>query len=264
MGMEKFFDYIKQKSTSEEEYTYEVLMARGFLLEDKRFVLSDNSHELDKKYLERIFLKYNIGQIEGNKIIISNSDKIENIFNRKDVGGCEAAGNAYDWEMFRNRQHGFKVPVSILEPFVARYIKAISACGINTHGSCDGNHPGEKLVRIDTSEGGCSCWHTFICKKILSRYFELDWNRTYNEIRFNKDNQWATYIELNRAADFLYSNRVEFRKVKTEAMAPLSCSELRHKTNEELNDIFINNVDNLLKNYIIGKLNTFTEGEKNE
>ena len=91
--MEKFFDYIKQKSTSEEEYTYEVLMARGFLLEDKRFVLSDNSHELDKKYLERIFLKYNIGQIEGNKIIISNPDKIENIFNREDVGGCEAAGN---------------------------------------------------------------------------------------------------------------------------------------------------------------------------
>ena len=44
-GIEIFFDALKAKSSTDAEYASAILKARGFLLEDAKLVLSDNSQD---------------------------------------------------------------------------------------------------------------------------------------------------------------------------------------------------------------------------
>ena len=93
-GIEKFFNPIKQKCFSKEEYAAELLKARGFLLEDNELALSDNSffaknrwtREIidspvnDANYLNELLKDQNIGKVQGNKIIIFPNTNVEKIF----------------------------------------------------------------------------------------------------------------------------------------------------------------------------------------
>ena len=54
-GIEIFFNALKEKCSSDEEYAAELLKARGFLLEDDGLILSDNSHKSGRQILERTF-----------------------------------------------------------------------------------------------------------------------------------------------------------------------------------------------------------------
>lgn len=254
--MEEFFYYIKEKCTNEEEYAYEVLMARGFLLEDKRFVISDNSHNKDGEYLNRLLKKYNIGEVDGRIIKLTDIAGIENLYKVEDCREGEAVDYGYNWKVFRQRHHGHKVYVFDLEPFVARYIKSISACGINTWLSCDGNHQNSSANRIviETSGGGSKVWHEILCTRFLKGQFILNWDKEFSKIKFNNKTKWKTYIELNKAAEFLYTNRIILRYAKDKAMKKISKSMIKHKSPEEINDMFINSVNKILDKIQINEI----------
>ena len=128
-----------------------------------------------------------------------------------------------------------KIPVRLLEPFIARYIKAISACGVATWCSCDGNHGNrEKFYRILIDFVGVTFyWHKMIFEKCLAKRFKLDFNfsrdRGNLKFEFPASDKWKAYIELNRAAEFLYNNRKKIRQIKSDTIQQVAVKNSRRQ-----------------------------------
>ena len=242
MGMEEFFSAIKKTCSGEEEYPVELLKARGFLLEDDKLALSNNSHPQDKEYLTKLLHEGNLGEIKEDAIILFPNGNMEQIFIVDNRIGFETPGGLGDWRSFVYYECAPKVPVWKLEPFVARYIKAISACGVRTFLSCDGNHPEMKKppheIIVEPEGEASKLWHKIICQRCLSSKFNLNWNATFEKISFSETNKWRTYIELNRAAEYLYNNRIALREIRWKAAGNISNSMAVHLPNAELARIF--------------------------
>ena len=67
MGAEEFFNAIREKCSSEEEYAVEVIRARGFLMEDKDLILGDNSYDESKNndHFQLRLLDFQVICLEG-------------------------------------------------------------------------------------------------------------------------------------------------------------------------------------------------------
>lgn len=250
-GIEKFFQSIKDKCSNEEEYIAEILKARGFLLEDDRITLSDNSHRDDAVYLNKLLTEENIGKVKAGKIIIFDGKNIESIFYKDSRIGGEAFCDGETWKKFVHNSFAPKISLRWLEPFVGRYVKAISACGVATWCSCDGNHPTEKKLQhilINFVSEPNELWHKIICKKLLVKNFNLKFilNRRSLKFIFTKENKWDTYINLNRVGEFLYNNRVKLRQIRREASDGISLKDIKNLSAEELGKIFSERANKLL------------------
>ncbi len=258
MGVEEFFNAIKERCSTEEVYAAEILKARGFLLEDGVLALSDNVHEQDEAFLKKILQAEKIGEVKNHIITLSFAEKIGNIFDAKYVGGGESFCVSERWKHFVRYNHFPKVWIGILDPFVARYIKALSACRVGTYDSCDGNHPerrGRHRILVACEDGPNELWNAFICQRILSPRFNLRWRRGFSIIGFRETDKWKTYFELNRAGAFLYNNRKLLREIHKQAASAISVSMVRHLPKEELEKIFSDQVNALLSE----KCNEFSE-----
>lgn len=248
-GIENFFDAIKEKCSSDEEYSAEILKARGFLLEDG-LILSDNSHKNDGVYLNKLLTEENIGKVQNNRIFIFPNGNVEKIFYKDNRIVGEAFFYTHDWRRFIHHDYAKKIPVRLLEPFIARYIKAISACGVQTWCSCDGNHLTSnefQKILIDFEGYPYEIWHKIICERLLLRNFHLDWDKNYSKIKFRGDDKWKIYLELNRAAEFLYNNRIKIRKIRREVSDEIkfgrSRTMIKKMSSEELAEIFSKNAN---------------------
>ena len=259
-GIEKFFFQIKQKCFDKEEYAAEILKARGFLLEDDKLILSDNSHRDDAGYLNELLTRENIGEVQDNKIIIFPNANVEKIFYSSYIGGSESfLAYSITWERFLHEDFAPKVPVSLLERFIARYVKAISACGVQTHGSCDGNHYGNKRgfskIIVEISGHPDLVWYDLIFKRCLAERFESLKNcvtdRDSSTITFNKIKKWKFYTELNQAAEFLYNNRIKLRQIRREALSEISHSMTIHLPYDELAKIFSDKANSLFDDILV-------------
>ena len=120
-----FFDALKEKCSTDSDYAAEVLKARGFLLEDTELALSDNSHRYDASYLNLLLRTEKLGEVTNGKIFIRPNANIEKIFSSKYISGSESFVAFAGWEKFLHDNFAPKVEVSLLEPFIARYVKAI-------------------------------------------------------------------------------------------------------------------------------------------
>lgn len=248
-GIEIFFNALKEKYSSAEEYAAELLKARGFLLDDAGLILSDNSHEDDAAYLNELLTTDDLGAVRDGKIFISPGANIEKIFYRDNrIGGEACLPCEITWEIFVHNRHAPKVPLRLLEPFVGRYVKAISACGVGTCGSCDGNHPERRRpqrILIDFRSEPHKVWHEVICRHCLTGRFNLKWRRDYAAVEFNAANKWQTYVEFNRAAEFLYNNRLTIRQIRREASDAVGLRNARTLPSDELAKIFSERADEL-------------------
>ena len=251
MTKDELFNILQKETSSNEDYIIKLLKFRGFLIDrtPDGFVLSDNSHAADGRYLEDLLMKYGLGFIDESKIHINNNDPrdfIENEFKENIRIGCESCGLNIKWRYFKRREHGKKVPVDMLEPYIARYVKAISACCVLTFGCCDGNHPGKKQMSI-MLDGKCSLpWHRIICQKCLESRFNIDWIKDYTIIRLEENTRYDTYYEVNKAAEFLYERRFALRQIKHDAMRDMTRSYLNNTSPDIIENEFINRVSALL------------------
>ena len=155
-------------------------------MEDAGLILSDNSHRDDASYLNELLAEESLGKVISNKIFIRSDANVEKIFYSNNISGCEAFSPSESWKKFIHNSFAPKVPLRVLEPFVGRYIKAISACGVETWLSCDGNHPNRRKILIDFTDNPNRLWHEIICKRLLDKRFKLKWNHEHSKIYFNK------------------------------------------------------------------------------
>lgn len=251
-GIEIFFDALKEKCSTAEEYAAELLKARGFLLEDDALILSDNSHKDDATYLNELLTADNLGEVRGDKIIINPGANVEKIFYKDNWIAFEVLCYSQSWERFVHNKFAPKIPVGYLEPFISRYVKAISACSVETYLSCDGNHPNAQKIQIWLTGAPNVVWHEIICRRLLYKKFKLRWNRgtSYDRfsIPFNKRDKWQTYIELNKAAEFLYNNRIKIRQIRREALDGITTSMARHFP-DNVAQIFSERANKLFDNF---------------
>ena len=138
-----------------------------------------------------------------------------------------------------------KVPVWLLEKFIARYVKAISACGIQTHGSYDGNHhrPRYRGICIKISSVMGKIWHKILCERLLYKRFKFRWVEDNGRIiiKIHKMNKWFVYSELNRAAEFLYNHRIEIRQIKHEVCKEINNNKIIGRTTDIVEFFFRKN-----------------------
>lgn len=245
MNRAGFFETIRSACSSEREYVIEVLKARGFLLDETSdgLMISDNSAKYDSRELDGLLKQYHLGHVSGDKVIIENTDCAELI--STEFGGdyrrnYEAGYSTWrdKWTYFKSREHGCKVSALTLEPFIARYIKALSACGVLTWCSCDGDHQGRRgsQMIVEMEGDGSTLWHKLICDTCIGRSFNIKFkfDRDVMLIRLSDKTKFLTYYKLNRAAEFLYANRQTLREIKRAVMMDMSGSCLRHCSSEEI------------------------------
>ena len=255
-GIQVFFDALKVESLKDQcypkaQYSAEVLKARGFLLEDGELALSDNSHRHDATYLNLLLQRDRLGEVIDGKIFLRPDANVEKIFYRHNRIGGEALCNGYGWEKFVRDTYAPKVAVSDLEPFIARYVKAISACSVNTWLSCHGNHleRNSQRILIDFTSKPDRLWHEIICKRLLDGRFNLNRDNEYSKIEFDKSTKWQTYIEINRAGKFLYNNRIKIRQIRREAARGIRTCMARRLSDEELTEIFSERANKLFDDF---------------
>ncbi|MDD4127878.1 MAG: hypothetical protein PHV39_09380 [Methanomicrobium sp.] len=248
-----------------------VLKARGFLFEyrDEMIYLSDNlclddwpgMNTMgigDHIFLNKTLKKYNMGYIERveEKMYSESGFSLQmniirppeftdlcNIF--KDYQGLEGnctqslryGKRVSDEEFFYNRMHGLKVPVSVIEPGIARFVKSLTACGISTSMSCDGHFDEKKNAWIKFKSHMDLLWFRLIIDGAvfplkspdLSFNYAIPTGEEYMDVRILKNSSdiMHYYQELQNIAQFLYKNRVKFRIMKNSI-----CKEYLAKNSE--------------------------------
>lgn len=238
MGINYFFDSITKNATTETELVYQILSARGFLLDlsgDGIISISDNSHRDDVSALQGILTDLDIGKIilsgRGNslgEILVNrncNCQSLQNLFPAAKQIKDETVSFVLDWRKFGLKTFGEKIPTMDLEPFIARHIKSISACGFQTNMSCDGNHLGENKLWFTFRGIHYTILHQAIFNKIAQKLnvclsIPYDINRGLPHanvtIQFTAASKFKRYYELNQIAEVFYNNRILLREFKRE------------------------------------------------
>lgn len=156
MDVRTIFDFNREPV----EVLHEILLKRGFLVElrDGQLRLSDNAMllpvkrgnrhyhgpvESDAEFLAPLLEKRFMARMDSDYVIhclvTDYARAAEFLFRFKQTGG--EAGYEHRIESWRyfSREHAFKVPVAVLEPFVALLVKGFSAAGVMTYSCCDGH-----------------------------------------------------------------------------------------------------------------------------
>lgn len=242
--MDSLFDRIRREHQSEPLAIIEILIARGFLIEEEngRYYLSDNAAVDDIDYLSSGLVQYSIGRVVDEQkyitkrrrswsmggsyeyktfaprsveIIIdenASEDDAIRFFHSTGRIGEEASDRLRSWVEFCIEDMAVKPPVRILEPYVSFYVKAISACGVYTWTSCDGNHKNGGMVYV-RSEYPSNILHECIWQCVVQpRFGGIPY--IGEAISFDQKTQDLVYLKLYDIASFLYRNRWRIREIK--------------------------------------------------
>ena len=222
----QYFNHVVSGARNPKEQAFLILSARGFLLEweDDQIIISDNSSEGDIRDLNNFLIKQKIGSIDGNKIMMLPSFSVNvgvNMFEETEKICIECITWNRQWRYFKNRIYGSKINVLELEPYIARYIKAISAIGIDTSMSCDGNHKKRYSEKNDPLYIAFNSKYDLIWLRIVSESvlnlavswtYEYASNKVYME--YTDETQVKFYSDLLEAANCIYDKRIYLRELK--------------------------------------------------
>lgn len=231
MTEKQFIESIIRSAKAPQDILYNLVSARGIFLEQEgdRLFCSDNGTKNDAKYLNQLLNTYDIGTVEISdcknirpKIHIYHPENIpclaDGLFIEtqnipEDI--CTINANEiHVWKQFRRRLHGFKVDVIRIEPYIARYIKVLNACGISTDSSCDGHHAMRGKLVVEIRQPYMKKWHINLWNEYLYRIFpDLHWNPNYDTLTF-KVGDFNSYLLLNQVAAYLYERRKALRTIR--------------------------------------------------
>lgn len=253
MTKDDFFAALRSQCGNEREYLLELLKVRGFLFENLygELHLSDSSYKEDAWYLNDLLIQCGCGKMENKAVILlsqPNIEAMEKIFadNPPIEGLYENSTNG--GSNFKHRIHGESVPVELLDPFIARYIKAISACSVPTTASCDGNHPQMNRMYLMIKDRTSRIWHKLICVMCLAGVYNIKWNVDCTVVEFDETTKYSTYYEINRAAEYLYEHRQTIRGILNTAMMDMAGCFFQDHSADEIEQNFINKATQLFCN----------------
>lgn len=283
--MDFFLDNLLNNKMNIEESIVSVLRARGFLIDELegRYYISDNATIEDVEFLESGLNSYSLGTIKNDKEyvwstrrcweagVITGINRYETLrprkveleirrdatlenaicfFNSVGRNRATAGPEGHSWDQFVLEALGTKPNVSLLEAYVALYVKAASSCGVYTCYSCDGNHDdgGKIYVHADYPS---DIWHKFLWEYIVCR--------EYGNIPFigkgiefsGEESQREVYQLVNMIATYLYINRRRIRIIKEMTVQSIT-KKVRHSlSDEEIEKLYIEECERVLsKEYV--------------
>ena len=262
-----YYDNLIKEGESKESIIIKLLQARGFFIDliDGIYYVSDNASIDDVNFLKEVLEKHDIGIVLDNKeyvqktrgwwgeyalsrhydywaikpqtitILINKNATIQSVIEclfKSEQKGNEAGNNPLSWARYYIEDLQPKIEVSCLEPYIAFYVKAISACGVYSNYSCDGNHPnGGKIYMY--SDYPSNIWHRAIWDYIITPKFgEVPFIE--DKIKFNRRNQKQVYQMIDSMADYLYTNRIAIRHLKKLSVANIKRKFRKCHSNEEI------------------------------
>lgn len=283
--MSIFYLYKLIEKMNSKEAIIEVLKIRGFLIEEHEghYYFSDNAMCDDVRYLKVLLKKYKLGLIHDKNGYVTGSrrcwppfdvvarsyvyktikpycieiviyptaelDDAIDLFYDMGRNGAEAGPPKYTWDRFRIEQLPPKTRVEDMESCVAFYGKAISACGVSTSGSCDGNHENGGSIFVFASYP-YNIWHKCIWDFIItSKFGNIPYIGEKGNIKFSGEQEQADVYEMvYEIASFLYSHRMEIRKLKTECINRVGKKYIKKHTNYEIENLFVDTCRDVMKN----------------
>lgn len=267
MNKEQFFESLCKTCITEQVKIAAILLARGVLIEkiDGRYYLSDNADIGDVDYLANVFETFQIGKVvdsgkrvtkwrrswraddpkdrydyaslvpQGVEILFDRNVDVRQavaLFGDSERIGCEAGANRIGWPQYTREVLPTKVSLSILEPFVAFYVKAVSACGVYTASACDGNHINGGRIIVE-SHSPSDIWHKSIWEYLVRpRFSPLLFIGT--GIPFTSNDQYEKYLQINQIASFLYDNRIVIRDLKKQSVSRITKHYRKNRAQSEI------------------------------
>ncbi len=257
--IEKFVEKIASGKSRYSERFYEIFSARGFLLEidsNSEIVrLSKESHVDDCEFLEilqnidykKIYKKPHFDSIEeGGK---EDTPRYQHTyFDRIDTQQFDINNIKYlhelfthvipidefrlnwkrDWygkfNQFKTVAHLPEIRVYDLEPFIARFAKAISSIGISTWSSCEGHWDTPAYVIFDRKYH--RIWFQTLLNKFIKKKLNLvcNWSWLDNRCTISSPGKdtMEMYLEIQDVARLIYNYRDSLVNIKQHVMSLLT------------------------------------------
>ncbi len=216
-----------------------LLAARGFLLDQGAdgLTVSDNACCVDALILDELLRESQTGHVDQDAVHFVEHLAAEDlcVIFRVLGGGETQLWDHWDrWGNFRNRVHGPKVALRLLDPFVARLVKSVTAAGLGTSMSCDGHGRNTSILWF-TGPYYRIWFHVILrefvrpqlrltCSWGLPRFIErgrMDYSG-YFTVRHPRGDTLALYHELQAVAALLYLHRIALRQVKQQVASRIN------------------------------------------
>lgn len=258
----------------------DIIRSRGFLIDSvgDKFFLSDNAHESDARYLAKGLEDYQLGRTidDGHRtkktrrewvitdfrrsykyesivpdtieIVIDEKATIEQaiaMFCGLQIKGGEAGPRKMKWLQYTLELLGPKVELEYLDPYVAFYVKAASACGVYTAASCDGNHVNGGKIYV-CADRPSNIWHESIWKYIIQPHFG-DVPYIGKGIAYSEQKKAKVFQTVHDIAEFLYENRKEIRLLKQKTVERVTKQFCEDRSYEEISEFYEDECDRILQ-----------------
>ncbi|MDP6923592.1 MAG: hypothetical protein R2568_00845 [Candidatus Scalindua sp.] len=249
--IEKFVEKVTAEKNKHSDRFYEIFSARGFLLERDSgsdiVRLSKESHLDDCEFLEalqninykNIYKKPHFDSIEENSkddaaqyrhayyddidtqlFDIDNNNYLHELFTHVIPIDEFRLNWKRDWygkfNQFKEVVHLPEIRVYDLEPFIARFAKAISSIGISTWSSCEGHWGTPAYVIFDRKYH--LIWFQTLLNKFIKKKLNLacNWKWLDNRGTINSpgDDTLKMYLELQEIARLIYKHRDDLINIK--------------------------------------------------
>lgn len=204
--------------------TIKILEKRG-LFPTLSGLIDDTYYVTRKEIIRHTHLK---GGISVQQLIKMSFEELERILFMKDSVTGMPVTFFYDelgWgESFGGEKMFYDVNPFFLEPYIAKYVRAINRCGMKTFYSCDGWHKSiekSKELVVLFRDRYSWIWHKLVCKLInIQEYCCWEHEKGGAEhiarIRLHREDEQKiqVYNRLLLAADIVVENYVFLKKMK--------------------------------------------------
>ena len=270
--IEKFVENVTDGKSRHADRFYEIFSSRGFLLErdsDSETVrLSQESHLDDCEFLEvlqnidykEIYKKPHFDSIEMNgkddparykhpyygnidtqQFDIDNIKYLHELFTHVIPIDEFRLNWKRDWygkfSQFKEIAHLPEIRVYDLEPFIARFAKAISAIGVSTWSSCEGHWGTPAYIIFDRKYH--LLWFQTLLNKFIKKKLNLvcNWKWLDNRCTISSPAKdiMEMYIEIQEVARLIYNYRDSLVNIKQHVTSLLTNEHKRMSKKKLLN-----------------------------
>lgn len=204
----------------------ELLKNRGYFIQNNcgRYeLLSSYYNPAEIDHLSMLLEQNNVGKLHENKYIeifddVNISKFKQKLMNRE--SGCEGINESKDYSCLKIERAYLDFYIHWVEPYIAKYIKSLWCCGLETYYTCDGFHDKNHLhfgfAIVGLSEY-FDIFHKAMWKFKLDGIFKgIKWDEDYTRIKLGK-NKEKVYSTLMSCADFIFENRNELISIRIKA-----------------------------------------------
>ena len=152
-------------------------------------------------------------------------------------------------DLFAGNHIFYDVEPTCLEPYIARYVRAINRCGMKSNFSCDGWHERYRKsieIIIFMEDRYSRIWHKLICKKMRLLQWRGDNNGAFLTLPREDDKRIMLYNKINSDAESIENAKDKLKELKRYMIEKCRFVDVDSYTNEEVEAIMGEVIENFI------------------